>query len=156
MLAKFLEVAEFIDSAEVGKILVELQAGVNDASFEQNPPVVQVYVLPERYEEGLNDDLNDPNNVGGYVSTITPSEHRTFSFSMPMEEKPSRWRKRSSANVYGTSEQIWVLVVPDGKWIEYYDPTWFPVRVRRGRTVSLTISLAPKDPHRLRRRPSDD
>ena len=132
-----LKFIDWADSGEVGKIHVELQVGPGDTSFKEFPPVVRVFVSSrlepdmQAVETYLNKNTGKP---GDYVSIATPAVQRTLSVPMPFKVEGKK---------LPASQVMWVLVVPDGDWKKYYPVKWFPVEVRRGETVNLTISLTP-------------
>ena len=159
VLDQVLKVADFIDSASVGKVLVELQAAMGDLHFAKNPPVARVYLLRKRIDDDgkFADEIGKPEYAHSYVSVNTPATHRTFSWGMDeaVVETGSRGlfggKSKTQKKEPLPVQQIWALVVPHGAWAERYRHEWFPLHVRRGSTVSLPVYLPPHDARRERR-----
>lgn len=144
MLDKILEFADILDSSELAKILISLEPGVGDRGFLDHPPVIQVHAFPERYSDAeIAEVLSEPKAIGTYISVNAPEALRTILYPMPYKEKRTN---TSKSEKMPPSRQIWVLAVPDGDWKDIYDSTWIPVRVRRGNTVFLPISLRRSQP----------
>ncbi len=123
-----------------------------DTIFDQEPPHIDLYIIPSVDEEYKKDEINKEVSQStekisdsyflGTISNDMQSEERSFIFTVEslygifhrfFKNKPKR-----------TSLQVTIIAEPHGPWKEYYERTDYKMKLKSGQPIPLTVALKPK------------